>query len=318
MTLENTRCVFFGTPELAVPFLEFLNEKNIRIVGVVTQPDKPQGRHQALQPTPINVAARKLSLTVFTFDSLRKAESVTALSELKPDLFIVVAFGLIIPKKFLGLRGLGSINVHPSLLPKYRGPSPIPAPILEGDAETGITIMKMDAGIDTGPILQAIKIALDKNETASSLTQKIMSRGPEFLFQVLNDYVAGSIKPIPQHASDASNTKILSKADGLIDWHQSASIIERKIRAYQPWPGAYTYWNGKKLDIIEAEHSPLMTSLPPGMLTDQGSRAGIVTGGGQEGNILMLQKVRLESKKETSIEAFLRGHPDFLKGYIGK
>ncbi|MFA5107405.1 MAG: methionyl-tRNA formyltransferase [Patescibacteria group bacterium] len=318
MTLENSRCVFFGTPELAVPFLKFLEEKNIHIVGVVTQPDKPHGRHRALQPTPVKVAARKSSLTVFTFDSLRKAESVTALSELKPDLFIVVAYGLIIPKKILGLPRLGSINVHPSLLPKYRGPTPIPAPILEGDTETGITIMKMDTGMDTGPILRSIKIALDKNETASSLTQKIMNRGPEFLFRVLNDYVAGSIKPIPQQASGASYTKMLSKADGLIDWHQSASVIERKIRAYQPWPVAFTYWNGRKLDILEAEHSPLVTSLYPGALTDQDGRAGIVTGGGQEGNVLVLKKVRLESKKEMSIESFLRGYPDFLKGSIGK
>lgn len=316
--VQNCRCAFFGTPELAVPFLTYLKANKINIVGVITQPDKPKGRRKQLKPSPVSVVANKFSLPLFKFNSLKTKEAAAELSGLKPDLFIVVAYGQIIPKAILALPALESLNVHPSLLPKYRGPSPIPAPILNGDTETGITIIKLDAGMDTGPILQSLTIPLDRNETSLLLTAKIMDQGPTFLLRVIKGYLDGSIVPRQQNADDATYTEMIAKEDGLINWSESGSIIERKIRAYQPWPVAYTYWNGKKLDILEAETSSLMTTLMPGSLTLRDGQVGIVTGSGLEGNILILKKVRLESKKEMPIEAFLRGQPNFLKGSIGK
>jgi methionyl-tRNA formyltransferase len=312
----QTKMVFFGTPDISVAFLDGLVEQNLKPTLVVTQPDRPVGRKQILTPPPVKVAAQKHNLPLLQIATFKDPSVKDQLRALNADVYVVVAFGLIFPKSVLELPKHGCINVHASLLPKYRGASPIQAPILQGDNDTGITIMKMDPGMDTGPILQSITIPIDKNETTPSLTQKMMQVGPEFLNQVLTGYLAGKIKPTAQNNDLATYTKLINKTDGLIDWTQTADAIERKIRAYQPWPGAFTYWNDQKLDILEAEHSPLMSSMTPGQLIKLDGKIGITTGGGMEGNILMLKQVRLESKKAMSIETFLLGQPDFLKGSI--
>lgn len=316
MSDSQTKIVFFGTPEISVAFLEGLVNQGLSPALVVTQPDRPVGRKQILTPPSVKVAAQKLSLPLLQISTFKDPTVIDQLRALNSDVYVVVAFGLIFPKSVLELPKFGCINVHASLLPKYRGASPIQAPILQGDNETGITIMKMDPGMDTGPILQSKNIPVDQDETTPSLTEKMMRIGPVFLNQVLTDYLAGKIQPAAQDNESATYTKLINKSDGLIDWNQNAAAIERKIRAYQPWPGTFTYWNDKKLDIIEAEHSTKMSTQSPGMLLNLDGEIGITTGGGMEGNVLLLKRVRLESKRAMTIEDFLHGQPDFLKGKI--
>lgn len=246
------RILFFGTPEFAVPSLKQLHADGHEIIGVVTQPDKPVGRKQLPTPPPIKLVAQELGIPVYQPTSLKNEEAKQKLTGLKPDIVVVVAYGKIIPPWLLALPKHGCVNVHPSLLPKYRGASPIPAPIVYGDRETGVTIMLMDELLDHGPILAQEKITLDGTETGETLSKKLSELGAELLSKTLKGLERGSIHPEEQDHSAATSTEILTRDHGKIDWTKPAIEVERMIRAYTPWPGAWTTIDGKRLKVIAA------------------------------------------------------------------
>lgn len=235
-----TKIIFFGTPDLAVPFLEALtNEPDFEVAAVVTQPDRPVGRKQILTPSPVKELALTKRIPVLQPEKLKDEEVQKKIADINANIFIVVAYGLLIPKNVLEMPQFGCVNVHPSMLPKYRGPSPIQSAIANGDVETGISIMLLDKGMDTGPILAQEKLLLASDETQITLTEKIKKVGPALLIETIKKYVAGEIKPIPQNDSQATVCKMLDREAGKIDWSEPAEKIDQKIRAYFPWPGCW-------------------------------------------------------------------------------
>ncbi|MDD5342691.1 MAG: methionyl-tRNA formyltransferase [Patescibacteria group bacterium] len=305
---NNPRIIFFGTPEIAVPFLVALVKSKFNIIAVVTQPDRPAGRNNVLTPSPVKSIALSHRLPVLQFSTLKSVEVFNSLKSLKPDLFIVMAFGLLFPQKILDLTPLGCLNIHPSLLPKYRGASPIQSQILSGEKLSGLTIMKMDAGLDSGPVLEIMEFPLDNFETSITLTQKITKLGPDFLIETLKNYLDGKIIARPQDKSQATITKIIEKADGRIDWSKPVEEIERQIRAYQPWPGSYTFWDNLKIEIIKASVADIPTTEKSGTVIQKDADVYIATGK----NILRIEELKPASKKTMAVVDFVRGHPNFI------
>ncbi len=243
----KNKIVFFGTPEFAVPALQALVKEGYDVILAVTQPDEPVGRKQVLTPTPIKVEAKKLKLEVCdNLEALR-----FKIKELKPDLGVSVAYGRIIPQVILDLFPLGILNIHPSLLPKYRGPSPIQSAILNGGIETGVTIIKLDAKMDHGPKLKAKSLKLKTDDNYLNLSEKLAALGAKMLVETLPNYLSGKIKLEPQDDSQASYCKMITKEDGRIDWRKSAEEIDRQLRAYAPWPGCFSEFviKGKKIKV---------------------------------------------------------------------
>lgn len=237
------RVVFFGTPAFSASFLEALaNDPEINVVGVVCQPDEPIGRKKILTAPPTKTFALSRSIPVFQPTKLKDETFLASIADLKADVAVIVAYGRILPKLLLDLIPRGFINVHPSLLPKYRGPSPMQAAIAAGDSMSGVTIMKIDEGMDTGPILAQVQITLDPRETTESLTAKVVDIGAPLLIDSLQGFMTGSITPQPQSAEKISTCRLLKKDDGKIDWTLPATTIDAKIRAYTPWPGCWTVW----------------------------------------------------------------------------
>ncbi len=252
------RLVFMGTPEFALPGLKaLLAAPEFEVVGVFTAPDKPVGRRQIPTPSAVKIAAQRAGLKIFQPEKIRpETETIRTLA---PDLIVVIAYGHIIPPDILSLPTYGCLNVHGSLLPRYRGAACLNAPILNGDDKTGITIMKMDAGLDTGPILRQAEMKLDGRETLTSLHDRLAKLSAEILVPTIRAYVAGEIEPRAQDNTKASYVKMLKKEDGLIDWRKPAAAIERMVRAYNPWPGAYFTSRGKIIKIMEVEPKILKT-----------------------------------------------------------
>ena len=306
--MENkAKIIFFGTPEFAVPTLKALHQEGYNIVLVVTQPDKPVGRKGILTPSPVKVLTKELGLEVCQrFDNLKlKTKS------LKPDLGVVVAYGEIIPKDILDLFPLGILNIHPSLLPKYRGPSPIQATILNGDKETGVSIIKLDEKMDHGAKLKTQNLKLKTDDIYVSLSQRLAMAGAQLLIDILPDYLVGKIKPVPQDDARATFTKIITKEDGRINWQKSAEEIERQIRAYAPWPGCFSEFvvNGKKINvkIIEAIHElPLQDDNQTniGQFSIQNGQLFVQCGHGA----LLIEKIQPEGKKEMTAKEFINGY----------
>lgn len=286
-----------GTPDFAAPALERLIKAGYKILAALTGPDKPVGRKQILTPPPIKKIALKHQIPVLQPEKLLTLKS--QISNLNPNLIIVVAFGKIIPKEILEIPKYGSLNVHPSLLPKYRGPSPIQFAILNGEKITGTTIMLMDEKMDHGPILAQEKIVVEPKETSQTLHQKLSRLGADLLLKTIPLYLSGKIKPKPQDEKKATYTKILSRQDGRIDWQKSAEEIERQIRAFFPWPGAWTIFNGKRLKILKAKTNQ-------GQPSEKYSRRLPLIRTGQ--GYLLLEIVQPEGKKPMSGEEFLRGY----------
>ncbi len=251
--LKGLRIIFLGTPAHATPYLSALVATDAQVVGVITETDKPSGRKQVLQAPPVKQLAETLKLPVFQFESLKSGTAYKRIKALKPDVAIVVAYGQIIPQKLLALPRLGFLNVHYSLLPALRGPSPHQNAIWQGFNETGYTIFKLDAGIDTGPIITQRKIVIDSNDTSQTLLEKMMTDSVATLLETLPAYVSGEKKPRLQIDTQASQTKLLRKEDGRIDWQRSVAEIDRQIRAMQPWPAAYTEFDNQRL-VIHAAH----------------------------------------------------------------
>lgn len=294
-----------GSPEFALPSLRMLIQ-HTNLVGVVTQPDRQAGRGRKLTPPAVKTLAQELGLPVFQPNTLRSDDAYTHLSHWKPDLIIVAAFGQILRQNILDLPPLGCINVHASLLPRWRGAAPINAAILHGDAETGVTIMKMDAGLDTGPILSRRAITITAADTAGSLSEKLAQMGGELLIETLPKYVSGEISPVPQPLQGSTYAPMLSKNDGELDFTQTAEQLARKIRAFDPWPGTYTYWKQQPLKILAAQSIPATLGKPGSHSVFEGQPV-IST---QAGSLILL-KLQPAGKKPIEGGEFLNGAQDW-------
>lgn len=304
------RIVFMGTPEFAVHPLEALAANGFSLVAVYTQPDRPSGRGQTLEESPVKKAAKKYNVKILQPESLKSSEAIRELGELKPDAIVVAAYGQILRQSVLGIPSFGCINIHPSLLPQYRGVAPVPAAILKGDMFTGVSIMLLDKGVDTGPILTRAQIPILPQDTTGVLMDKLSRIGAQLLMETLSRWFRKEITPQPQSEAGVTYTKLMTKEAGQIDWELPAVQLWRQVRAYQPWPGCYTRWQGKQLKIIEA--MPLAgESGEPGKVVEvkNGVAAfGVVTGDG----ILGVVKLQMEGKKVVIADEFLRGQRQFM------
>ncbi len=301
------RIVFMGTPDFAVETLEKIIENGYDVVAGVTQPDKPKGRDKKLSPPPVKECALKHNLTVLQPQRARDEAFVQELKRYNPDAIVVVAFGQILPESILHMTKYGCINVHASLLPQYRGASPIQWAVIDGCKKTGVTTMLMDEGIDTGDILMIREYELAKKETGGSLFDKLSLLGAELLIETLKGIEADSIKPIKQDDEKSSYVKMLTKAMGHIDFTKNANEIERLIRGLNPWPSAFTYMNKKMLKIWDADVSEdieVPQNSPVGTAFISKEKMYVICGSG----FLELKEVQLEGKKRMCIEDFLRGN----------
>jgi methionyl-tRNA formyltransferase len=304
------RVVFMGSPEFAVPPLEQLVLNQYQVVGVYTQPDKPSGRGRSLSPPPVKLAAKSLGLKVVQPPSLKEAGVVKELAQFRPDVIVVAAFGQILPRSVLDIPRLGAVNVHPSLLPRFRGASPVAAAILAGDEFSGVSIMLMDEGMDTGPVLARAQLPVSAADTTGSLTTKLSVVGARLLLEALCHYLKGELTPEPQNEAEATYSSPITKEEGEIDWHLPALDIWRRVRAFHPWPGCYTRWRGKKLDIIEALPLSGEKTFKVGEVVALTSSEafGVSTGEG----ILGVSWVQLEGKRVMSAAEFLRGQRELI------
>jgi methionyl-tRNA formyltransferase len=318
------RVLFMGTPEFAVPSLAALAERapaGLELAGVVTRVDKPAGRGRQLAHPPVKQFALAHGIAVYQPGSLRKPEALAQLRELAPELIVVAAFGQILPPEVLRLPAQSCLNVHASLLPRWRGASPINAAILAGDAETGVTIMRMDEGLDTGPILAERAIPIGPRETAGELSDRLAVLGAALLIETLPGWLAGSITPRPQDETRATMTALLRKEQGRLDWTHPAALLDRAVRAYTPWPGAYTTWNGQQVKILRArpldEDGSGIEGRAPGhcFVVGQGKHAGLAVACGQ--GALTLEMVQLQGKRAVMGEELLRGYPALADATLG-
>jgi methionyl-tRNA formyltransferase len=322
------RIIYMGTPQFAVPALEALIEgrepgkvlpEGYEIATVITRVDKPVGRGQEIVYSPVKQAALAHGIPVWQPGSLKKPENIEALAAYKADLYIVAAFGQILPQAVLDQPRYGTLNIHASLLPKYRGVSPISEAILQGDSETGVTIMLLDAGVDTGPMLLKRTVPLTGEETTGSLTETLAQVGAQALIEALPLWISGQITPTPQDETQATHTRMLRKEDGEISWQRPAAVLARMVRAYTPWPGAYTHWRGKLLKIVHAHPLKVEPEAPrpgetlvPGTVSvrEEGGQEvlAIVTGSG----LLIVDRLQLEGKRAMSTDEFLRGYSQIV------
>lgn len=294
-----------GTPDFAVPTLQTLVESKHDVVGVVTQPDKPKGRSGKLQSPPVKEAAMAAGILVYQPERVKEETFLATLRELQPDVIVVVAFGQILPPEILHLPKYGCMNVHASLLPKLRGAAPIQWSVIDGDRESGVTIMQMDEGLDTGDILLVEKYVLEPKETGGSLFEHLSMLGGPLILRALEQAEEGKLNPIPQENEKHTYAKMLNKSLGKMDFDKSAIELERLIRGLNPWPSAYTSLDGKMLKIWDADVVELESQKTPGevVVVDKDS---IVIQTGKGG--LQINSLQLEGKKRMDTEAFLRGY----------
>lgn len=296
------RTIFMGTPDFAVPTLEALL-KHHTVVGVATQPDRPAGRRGELKAPPVKVLAVQAGIPVIQPEKLRQPGVFDQLEAWQADLIVVAAFGQILPERVLNLPRYGCLNVHASLLPRWRGAAPIQAALRAGDAETGITIMRMDAGLDTGPMLRKRAIAISDQDTSASLHDTLAMLGADLLIETIPGYISGEIKPITQDETEVTYAPQIRKEDGRIDWNEPAEAIERSIRAFTPWPGVFTIWNGKVLKIHRARISAGHARTSEVIATPTGFAVGTST------DLIVPEELQLEGKKRVEAAEFVRGYP---------
>jgi methionyl-tRNA formyltransferase len=301
----KSKIVFMGSPDFALPTLQALQE-NYSVVGVVTQPDRAAGRGRELKSPPVKTLALELGIPVIQPEKLRQPEAMEQLRAWSPDVIVVAAFGQILKQDVLDLPEFGCINVHASLLPRWRGAAPINAAILHGDEETGITIMKMDAGLDTGPILSQRSVRIQPDETAGSLFETLSQLGADLLLEALAGYLAGEIEPRPQPEEGVTYAPMLKKEDGALDFSRPAEELERKVRAFNPWPGTYFEWDGNLLKVHKARTTIVFTY----MFQEPGTRTiydGLPAIFGGDNTLLVLEEVQPAGKKPMPGKAFLAG-----------
>jgi len=301
------KIIFMGTPEFSVPTLKALLESKHEVVACYTQPDKPKGRGKKVQMSPVKELALEAGLKVYQPKRIRNKEEVAFFSSIDADVAVVIAYGQILTQEILKMPRFGCINIHASLLPKYRGAAPYQWAVMNGETKTGITTMQMDAGIDTGDMLLKKEILIEEGETAGSLHDKLMMAGGNLLLETLDLMEANQLNPIKQEDTQASSAPMLSKDFGKIDWNKPAYEIERLIRGLNPWPSAYTYLNGSLLKIWQSE---VVNNIDPQVEAGQVERAdtehGFVVKCGEQS--LRILELQLQGKKRMDTEAFLRGH----------
>ena len=300
------RIVFMGTPDFSVPALNALVDAGHEVAAVVTQPDRPKGRGKDVQMTPVKLQALEYGIPVYQPEKVKDPAFVEILKELHPEAIVVIAFGQILSKAILDIPPYGCVNIHASLLPKYRGAAPIQWAVIDGEKETGVTTMMMDVEMDTGDMLEKTVVKLNPDETGGSLFDRLSLLGGDLILSTLSKLEKGEITPQPQDHAQATYVKKISKSMGDIDWTMDAVSIERLVRGLNPWPSAFTRWNGKMLKIWEAKVLPdLETKAPCGSVisaSDEGLK--IQTGNG----VLCVTSLQLEGKKRMDTAAFLRGY----------
>ena len=305
------RVIYMGTPALSVSPLDLLLEKKYQVVGVYTQPDRPAGRGRGMLTSPVKAYAEERGLKVLQPTSLGSYHTYSEFRSLKPDVVVVAAYGKILPKRLVRFPLFGCINIHPSLLPRHRGPSPVPFTLLEGDSVAGVTLMLLDEGMDTGPIIAQKEESIFPEDTGATLSTRLFVEGARLLADNLPLYLKGSIVPRPQTESGVTYARKLTKEDGRIQWERSAESIWRQVRAYSIWPGSYTFWRKKLLKVLEAVSLVGGEGVSPGevVILQSGSPValGVATGDG----ILGIKRVQLEGKKAMDVGEFLQGHEEF-------
>lgn len=303
--------LFMGSPQFAIPSLEALAGDH-QLLAVFTQPDKPAGRGNVMQAVPVKHWAETHHLRIYQPASLRKDQAaVQIIRDLKPEVIVVAAYGLILPKAILDIPSFGCLNVHASLLPRHRGAAPIAAAILAGDAETGITIIQMAAGLDTGPWLALAREPIRSDDTTQSLTDRLAILGARLIAETLPKYLHGEIDPQPQPIEGVTYSPKINRPDALIDWTRSAIEIDRAVRAYTPWPGTYTFWHGSMLKILRVK--PLARQPDGNLQTGKVLRLedgsiGVTTGLG----LIVLNEIQLAGRKAMQAEDFVRGQPSLI------
>ncbi|MCL0057181.1 methionyl-tRNA formyltransferase [Dehalococcoidia bacterium] len=304
------RIVFMGTPEFGAIILRRLLSSEHEVIAVYSQADKPAGRGRVDIASPVKQLAREHRLVVFQPKGLRDRAEVAQLADLRPDAIVVAAFGQILPREILNIPEFGCLNVHPSLLPRYRGASPIPSAILAGDDIIGVSIMLMDEGMDTGPVLSQRTVSIHGEDTAESLEFRLAQVGADLLIETLPQWFERRLLPQPQKEEEATYTKPLSKSDGEIDWNLPATELSRRVRAFYPWPGCFTLWQGKVLKILEAVALPPREEVGPGTVVPLSAEVPVGVGTGE--GILGLHRVQLEGKRPMPAAEFLHGQRTFI------
>ena len=299
------KIVFMGTPDFAVGALEALVEAGHEVAAVVTQPDKPKGRGKEMQQTPVKVCALKHNIEVFQPVKIKTPEAVEVLKGYGADLFVVAAFGQILSKEILEMPKFGCVNIHASLLPKYRGAAPIQWAILDGEKETGVTIMQMNEGLDTGDMLTKVIVPIEDTDTGESLFDKLAEAGAKLLIETIPQIEAGTVTPTPQDDSLSTYAKMIKKEMGLIDWKKEAVVLERLVRGMNSWPSAYTHFNGKTLKVWEAAVEAGNKSVAAGTVVEVTKDSIKVQTGA---DLLVLKQIQLEGKKRMDVAAFLLGY----------
>ena len=313
------RVVFMGTPSFVVPVLDALNAgQDVSVVGVYTPPDRPRGRGRSTDMLPVKAYALENGLEVYQPASLRSSRAQSELSSLQPEVIVVAAYGKLLPPPVLDIPPHGCLNLHPSLLPKYRGPSPVASAILDGIPATGVTLMLLDEGMDTGSIIAQSECLVSGQETSETLTGALFQQGAQLLMDNLGPWAAGVLTARPQEDAAASITRKLNREDGLADWQLPAAKLERHRRAYTPWPGLFTLWEGKVLKLLDVV--PLSAQadygIEPGSVvaaSEEGIPVAVATGSGMLG----LKSLQLEGRRPVTGKEFLRGYPQFLGSKLG-
>jgi methionyl-tRNA formyltransferase len=308
--------VFCGTPRFAVPTLEKLVESGHAVPLVITQPDRPRGRGMDVTVSPVKEVALRLGLRITQPDKIKSNDQLqTQLAAIRPDAIIVVGYGRIIPRWMIDLPRLGNLNLHASLLPKYRGAAPIQWAIANGESVTGVTTMRIDAGLDTGDILLQRELPIEPDDTAETLGPKLAVVGAELMVETLRGLENGQLRPVPQDHAKATVAPILKKEDGRIDFARSANEILNRLRGFQPWPGAYTTFKGKTLQVHKAQPSELGSGLNPGEIAVEGTR--LMAGCGH-GTTLELIEIQMEGKRRMLAREFINGYHPKTGDHLGQ
>ena len=307
--------IFMGTPGFAVPSLRALLDAEAPILLVITQPDRPKGRGRRVAVSPVKQLALERGLPVYQPKKVKSAEAVERIKALGPSCLVVVAYGQLLSAEILEIPPLGAVNVHASLLPKYRGPAPIHWALIQGETETGVTTMFMDAGMDTGDILLQRKAVIQPEETAGSLHDRLAEEGARVLVETLDLLKRGSLEPRVQDSSQATYAPMLAKEDGRVDWHEDAKRICCRIRGLDPWPGSFTFWHGKRLKLFGCRALSLSTQAEPGTVVAAAVDGLQVAAG--EGAVL-IETVQLEGGRPLAVPDFLKGHHFQVEDKLGE